>query len=418
MRAMRRARLDLAVLAALTLLTNFLYFAHSSGDFFYPDSATYIEPAKSMLAGHGFVSPDGEVETFRTPGYPVFLLPFIAVTHDFASAVVIAQHLMNVALAMAIYLFARHRFSRGIAFAAAAIFAIDTPTIHYANKVLTETLFTVGLFALIAFALRPRANLPLLGLLAGALVVVRPAGIVYFIVLTVVFILERRKHVALFVIASLLLPVGWAARNRVRTGVFAIADVAGINMLLHRAAGSLAIFDDYEFQDALKDRQDEVMSDAQSEIERTLHIDDLGDLNAAQQAMWYGKIGRRIALQHPLGLTALLTRGVFVNLFDSDADSMVMVSRVPESLLTLIIEVWTHAITLLALFGTFLLWRRDRLLSILIALTIAYFVVISAGGEAEARFRVPIVPLLAITAAIGGDAIRRAVAPDLHRLAA
>ena len=55
---------------------------------------------------------------------------------------------------MAVYLFARRRFSRGIAFAAAAIVALDTPTIHYANKVLTETVFTVGLFGLVALALR------------------------------------------------------------------------------------------------------------------------------------------------------------------------------------------------------------------------------------------------------------------------
>jgi hypothetical protein len=49
-RAMRRARLDLAILAALALLTNFAYFACSNGDFFFPDSKTYIQPAQSMLA--------------------------------------------------------------------------------------------------------------------------------------------------------------------------------------------------------------------------------------------------------------------------------------------------------------------------------------------------------------------------------
>jgi hypothetical protein len=57
-------------------------------------------------------------------------------------------------------------------------------------------------------------------------------------------------------------------------------------------------------------------------------------------------------------------------------------------------------------------------LSLLFALTIAYFVVISAGSEAEARFRVPIVPVLAIAAAIGGDAVKRASVQDLHTLLA
>ncbi|HEX3581471.1 MAG TPA: hypothetical protein VH087_06890, partial [Thermoanaerobaculia bacterium] len=127
----------------------------------------------------------------------------------------------------------------------------------------------------------------------------------------------------------------------------------------------------------------------------------------AQHAKWFGRIGRRIALQHPLGLTVVHLRGICVNLFDSDAEAMSEVSRVPPSLLQIVLDVWTAAISLLALFGTFLLWKRDRTLSLLFALTIAYFVVISAGSEAEARFRVPIVPVIAITAAIGADAIRR-----------
>lgn len=406
---MRRAPLDLAILVALTLLTNFLYFSYSNGDFFYPDSRTYIEPAQSMLAGRGFLRANGIVETFRTPGYPLFLMAVRNFT-----AVVVLQHLMNAALAIAIYLFARRRFTRGIALTAALLFALDTPTIHYANKVLTETLFTVGLFALVWLVVRPRSNMIVMGLLAGALVLVRPAAILYFAVITLV--LMRRNRIVVFVIASLILPLAWATRNKVRTGVFAISDVAGINMLLHRAAPSLAIFDDYDFNDALKDRQDELTADADTEIERTLHIESAGALNPAQHAMWFGRIGRRISLQHPLGLADVLLRGIGVNLFDSDAEAMEMVSGVPASLLQIALDVWTHAITLLALLGTFILWRRDRMLSLLFALTIAYFVVISAGSEAEARFRVPIVPILAIAAAVGGDALRRASVQDLHTL--
>jgi len=405
MRPMRRASLDLAFLAALTLLTNFLYFAYSNGDFFFPDSATYIEPARSMLAGRGFLRANGIIETFRTPGYPLFLMLFRSFT-----AVVVVQHLMNVALAMAIYLFARQRFSRGVAIAAGILFALDTPTIHYGNKVLTETLFTAGLFALLWLVLRPRSNMLIAGLLVGALVLVRPAAILYFVVIAIVFM--RRKRIAVFVIASLLLPLGWAMRNKVRTGVFAISDVAGINMLLHRAAPSLAIFDDYDFADALKDRQDELVADADTEIERTLDIGSAGDLNPAQHAMWFGKIGRRVALRHPLGLATVLVRGIGVNLFDTDAEALTMVSSVPPTLLQIALDVWTHAITLFALFGTLLLWKRDRTLSLLFALTIAYFVLISAGSEAESRFRVPIVPILAISAAIGAGAIRRAAVPD------
>ena len=45
----------------------------------------------------------------------------------------------------------------------------------------------------------------------------------------------------------------------------------------------------------------------------------------------------------------------------------------------------------------------------LIVLTVAYFIGMSAGGESESRFRVPVVPQLMIAAALGMEAIRRCV---------
>ena len=39
--------------------------------------------------------------------------------------------------------------------------------------------------------------------------------------------------------------------------------------------------------------------------------------------------------------------------------------------------------------------------------TILYFAGISAGGEAEARFRVPVMPQVAIAAGVGLEVIRR-----------
>jgi hypothetical protein len=53
------------------------------------------------------------------------------------------------------------------------------------------------------------------------------------------------------------------------------------------------------------------------------------------------------------------------------------------------------------------MWRRDRTLTMFVALTLLYFVVISAGAESEARFRVPFMPLYAIAAAfaIAGRAV-------------
>jgi hypothetical protein len=48
-------------------------------------------------------------------------------------------------------------------------------------------------------------------------------------------------------------------------------------------------------------------------------------------------------------------------------------------------------------------------MALLIALTVVYFIGISAGGESDARFRVPVVPQLAIAAAMGVEAVRRGI---------
>src|ERR1051325_6080162 len=214
---MQRAVRDAVLIAFVALAANFAYLYFSNGDFFFPDSFTYMTPARNLRHGLGFATAPGVPETMRTPGYPLFLLPFLSSM----TAVVAVQHLLNAALAAAIYFFARRRLSRFAAIVAALVFALDVPTIHYANKVLSETLFTVLLFALFVLAARGKPS----GLLSGVLVLVRPVAILYFAVLL------RRRRIIAFSIAALVLPLLWAARNAYRTGVFTVSSIAGVNWL-------------------------------------------------------------------------------------------------------------------------------------------------------------------------------------------
>src|SRR2546423_4746171 len=94
-------RLDLAIVVAVAFIANFVYLFFSSGDFYFPDSFTYLAPAKSLLAGSGFLSPLGNPDTIRTPGYPLLLALFGGPTLP----VLVLPHLANVAIAVALYLF-------------------------------------------------------------------------------------------------------------------------------------------------------------------------------------------------------------------------------------------------------------------------------------------------------------------------
>src|SRR3954454_11244809 len=112
--------IEAAIVAAVAAATNFIYFALASNDYFFPDSFTYLAPARNLLHGLGFINANGLIETLRTPGYPLLLVAFgLRVV-----PVIVFQHLLNVALAVAIYLFVVHRLDdRFVAIAGAILFA-------------------------------------------------------------------------------------------------------------------------------------------------------------------------------------------------------------------------------------------------------------------------------------------------------
>jgi hypothetical protein len=311
-------------------------------------------------------------------------------------AVVLLQHLLNIALAASVWWVVRRRGgSAWLAFGAALLFALDVPTLHYSNKVLTETLFAALLFVIFLLTLRATSRRALVidGLLVGALVLVRPVAIAYVVVIAIFFAITRVRGIALFVIAALILPLGWAARNWRETGVFTVSSIAGTNMLMYRAAGAIAMETDYDFAPALADAQQELLEVAEAQL--------TDGMSHAQRSVVYSSVGRKVLREHPRGTFLLTLRGLLVNAFDSDWDAIMVVSSVPSSIIQLAIDAFTAISFAAALLGIFALWHRDRPLALLIALTVAYFLFIAAGGEAEARFRVPVAPMLAIAAAHG-----------------
>jgi len=396
---MRRDRIDLAIVLGVALLANAAYLISSNGDFTYPDSATYLAPARSFLHGHGFMDADGMPDALRTPGYPLLLALFGATTLP----MILLQHLAAIALAAGVWLVVRRRGGgRAAAMTAALLLAIDPPTIHYANKILSETLFTALLFVTLLLAsARPRPVT--LGLLSGAMVLVRPIALFYFAVLALVLAFGRmtRRQIAAFVAAALLLPLGWAARNAVETGAFSVSSIGNINLLMYRAAGALAMEDGGDFRSDLKDEQEGLREDADDAIQRARGIPDAEDLPDALRARGYGRYAWGVIARHPWGTAQITLYGLLVNLLDSDWDAIQDVSVLHPDIVRWSAGALPPIELALAAFGIVALWKRDRHFALLIAVTVAYFVLISAGGEAEARFRVPVIPELLIAAAFG-----------------
>jgi 4-amino-4-deoxy-L-arabinose transferase-like glycosyltransferase len=214
------------------------------------DTFEYLTNAASLAAGHGFRDAAGVIETRRTPGYPLFLTPFALL--GLAPRVVAAtQHVLAVALVLAVYLATLRLWRRPAAAALAALLlAIDPGTIYMANLVMTETVMSIVLFAaivvMILLARNPSARLAAIaGLLVAVAVMVRPSAMYLWIPLAVwvAVVTKKRRMIitASFVVAALALPALWTLHNFVRTGNAVLSSIAGEQLYYGRAAGVLAI---------------------------------------------------------------------------------------------------------------------------------------------------------------------------------
>jgi hypothetical protein len=131
------------------------------------DSPSYLEPARNLAAGRGFIGyqlplyavskvPGYPIivapETFRTPGYPLFIA-LIFLLGGSVSKVIFAQQSINVAIAAGLFLFlvAATR-SQPIALIAAVAFAVYPPSVWIASTIMSDTLWVAMLLASIAGA--------------------------------------------------------------------------------------------------------------------------------------------------------------------------------------------------------------------------------------------------------------------------
>lgn len=108
-----------------------------------PDTRTCGGPATELLH-HGTFTTQGRPEVFRTPGYPLLLLPGLGTGQLTAVtiAIQIALSLLTVAGVFALALAVTVTENARAAAAAAGVYAVEPLSVEYASLLLTETLFT------------------------------------------------------------------------------------------------------------------------------------------------------------------------------------------------------------------------------------------------------------------------------------
>jgi 4-amino-4-deoxy-L-arabinose transferase-like glycosyltransferase len=344
-------------------------------------------------------------ETLRTPGYPLFLAAIIALHLPLQSAIWI-QHLMVVALAAAVFLFVGVVLRRPVAALVAGLLMATNPALTgWAHQYMSDVpACAVIVAALFCFQRRAVAA----GLLTGLATLIRPIAVGWFVPLAAILALRSWRRALVFAAAALVLPAAWIARNYAVSGVATISSIGGENLLFYRAGSVLALEDKPLLYRLTALQQQSGFWNAREHLKPRLanlayaemRADGIDPLQASYAVIsrYYGRLGWRILRQHipetaELGVSALIE--MFFVTYERDAE------RFTSSWLLDLTVVFCVLLFAAACIGIAVLRRDDPQLALFLAVTIAYFALMAAGGEAEVRFAIPFAPAYAIAAGVG-----------------
>ena len=370
-----------------------------------PDSAEYLTIARNVAAGHFFssdTSPPYRPDVRRTPIYPSLLAGVLLIPNGnvwLASLVGVVASAATVAIA---FLIAWRLFGPAAARVGSLLLAVDVTSISYSVLILTEAFFTLlvvaGVAVLLRRPLRPSVGLRG-GLLFGCAALCRPAGVFLAPASLPVCAWRHagRRHIlrdyASLNAAFLAIVFVWVARNAMVAGTPTISSIASVNLYFHRAAAVEALLEgrDVESVRAAWERRFESMSNQWTE-------------SAKQE--WMMQHAREVIARHPF-LYLRTTLDGLVSMMQSDPlelrrvlDVRVGTAAFRAVSLASSVQLWVMYPT--AILGLLTTTRDpERRQAAFVPLTfIAYFILV-AGPEAYSRFRVPMMPFVAMLSGVG-----------------
>lgn len=226
-----------------------------------PDAREYYVLARNLARNGTFSQDDApplRPDTWRTPGYPLFLAMLMTFLGDAPGTLIVAQHALALGNVLLLFSIARPMFGPPRALAAALLFLLEPYRVLYAGWLLSPTFqVTVLLAAWGAWAAAMRGGTVgwflLVGALTGGLVLIWPG---YFGFLMLLFLAgalicgreNRRVRLSLcsrrlswmappvLLVAGLAVVFPWVQRNRQIGGTYALSSQSGIVLAYFKAA--------------------------------------------------------------------------------------------------------------------------------------------------------------------------------------
>jgi len=397
------------------------------------DTAGYLAPARAFIhSGHFNLSPANSTPIFvRTPGYPAVLAAILWVTNS-RWAISPIQATLSILTVVVAFFVGRRLLGPTAGLVAALLVALDPLQFALSGTILTESLTSLLLIGAVAIAAvvfvrrRERVSLRYVVALAVTLALAtmfRPT--MWFFPLVVLALLAvhfrglplRRLLTVCLAFALPIVAVvgGWQVRNHYAVHSWQVSGTAGIVLYCYNAAAVEAKVD----------------GTSVTRARRTLGCAPNGfDLAVACPSFWachskhpladghgfdqMSSKGVHILSGHPVQTTEVALSGAVREIFGPGTDTVGQFLHLSSThLLAVPLFVWNLLLWLFAIVGAVVGVRsRLRVFWIFVVALVAYVIILSMGAEAYARFRTPIVPLLALLAAYGIRSIvtaRRAV---------
>ena len=370
-----------------------------------PDSTEYVALAANLLDGHGFSQaprPPYEPDLRRTPLYPAVLAAAFAAggrSPRVAAVLGVAIGLVTLVVLGA----ATKPGGWRMAAASVGLAASDLTSLAYHQMALTETMFALLLLSAVSLLLVRPARVPIglsVGVLLGCATLCRPIAVALAPGLLLFYAWRARSgwraalgEYLVLNVASGVVIGAWVLRNVATAGVLTLTAMGGVNMYLHRAA---------HVQATVSGR---AVEDVRAELQRTFDAQ-TSRMSERDKLRWLDERGRNAVVAHPGAYLEASVRGLALML-GPDRDAMPqLLGFTPGSARARAAAVvgWAQLLGFYAIagLGAVRAWRgassREGL--VLIGVVLVYFVAIG-GPEMYPRFRMPLMPLVAI---LGGCA--------------
>jgi len=417
----------LRMLAAFVLVRAVLalvvYVINGSAGFIHDDTASYVDSAQSLLRGSFFRN--GAPELFRTPGYPVALMPVVLFPH-FQILAVLENIGLSTLCAWLIYRIVWDLFPNSkAAVTSVFLYCFEPISLAYSAKIVTEPLFCAQLLAFVflttRFFRKPGYGLLLAtALIAASTAYTRPIAIFLGLWQVPTFLLlprmlpvrQRLARAIVFPVIFSVALLPWVIRNQTVAGYSGFSGAGDYNLYFYNAAAVRARLEHKtfaEFADATQYLQTHPEQQTWTE---------------AQRFMFQRKTGERILLDHPWTYLLIHLKGCAVVLLDPGIMEVKVFHLLPErtglfdnsqnrglahaalsilraypaaGVTLMALEAWLWIYYLLAAKG---LRRLPLEVAFFLISLIVYFVVIAGGPAAMARYRMPIMPLLCVPASL------------------